>query len=464
MTVTILIISYFVALAVIGWFYSKKVHTGEDFAVAGRSLPTFIVFGTMLATWIGTGSIFGHAEKTFRVGIAAWVILVGDVVGILVLTLLAPRARRFAKITVQDVLEERYHVAARILGAITLVIAYVTIVSYQYRAAASVLNLVWPDIPHHLVVSLVVIFVILFTAFAGMYSVAYTDTIMGMTMIIGLCVTLPAFWMKAGGLEGMRTVLPPDHFEWIGPLSLKESIALFLPGALLVLGDANMYQRFFSAKSESVARRATWWMLFGVILVEMAIVLTALAASALEWTNPHLTHHGRVIAIAARDFLPPVLSAVLMTTILAIIMDTATSYLLAPATSLVQDIYHRFFDRSASARKIVWMSRLFVVLLGLLAYALSTLSDEFLSVALYAYTIYGTGITPALVAAFVWKRATTAGALSSMIGGTGMTLFWELSGLSARTEIDTVFPAFGVSIVLLVVVSLLTPASTKVAT
>ncbi|MBI2980893.1 MAG: sodium:solute symporter family protein [Deltaproteobacteria bacterium] len=461
MIVTTLIISYFVFLAVIGWLYSKKVHTGEDFAVAGRTLPVFVVFGTMLATWIGTGSIFGHAEKTYRIGLAAWVILLGDIVGILFLTYLAPRARRFAKITVQDVLEERYHVAARVIGSITLLIAYVTIVSYQYRAASSVLTLVWPNLSPQIAIGLVVTFIILFTAFAGMYSVAYTDTIMGMTMIIGLGLTLPALWGKAGGLEGMRASLPADHFRWIGTISLKETIALFLPGALLVLGDANMYQRFFSAKNESVARRATWWMLIGVIAVEMTIVLTALAASALEWNNPNLVHHGRVIAIAARDYLSPVLSAVLMTTILAIIMDTATSYLLAPATSLVQDIYRRFFDSQASPRKMVWMSRLFVVVLGLLAYYLSTLSDQFLSVALYAYTIYGTGITPALVAAFVWKRATTPGAICSMVGGTGMTLFWELTGLAASTGIDAVFPAAGLSLLLLVAVSLGTPQNNK---
>jgi len=98
-----------------------------------------------------------------------------------------------------------------------------------------------------------------------------------------------------------------------------------------------------------------------------------------------------------------------------------------------------------------------VVVLGLIAYGLSKLSDEFLSVALYAYTVYGAAITPSLVAALVWKRATAPGAVSSILGGTAMTLIWEISGTAERTGIETIFPAIITSVLLLVVVSLSTP-------
>lgn len=454
MTSSVFILIYLVALLVFGLVRSRGVKSEEDFAVAGRSLSTFVLVGTMVATWIGTGSIFGHAERTYRVGIAMMIMPLSDIVGITLLIFLASRARRFNSITVQDILEERYNVWARLIGAITLIIAAVTIVSYQYRAAGAVLNLAWPELPVKEAVILSAVFIMMYTALAGMYSVAYTDTVMGVTMIAGLLVSLPFFWMKAGGLTGMRAVLPASHFDLFGPIPWKEAIALLLPGTLLVLGDANMYQRFFSARSEQVAKRATFWMLLGVVLLDLLIIVTALTASSLLWNQPDFTQHGKVIPYAARDFLPPFIGSIVMTTVLAIVVSTATSYLLVPATALMRDIYHRFLDRNAPPKRLAWLSRAFVVLLGILAYFLSTLSDQFLSVALYAYTVYGTGITPALVAALVWKKVTTKGALASMIGGTGMTLFWEISGLAAETGIDTVFPAFTVSLLLLIFVSL----------
>ena len=125
------ILAYLLALVGVGLRTSRKVSTQEDFSVAGRSLNAFVLFATLLATRIGTGSIFGNAEKTYRVGVAALILPLGSLFGIAVLTLLAGRVRGLRQITVQDLLEVRYHPLARILGVITLVIAYTTIVSYQ---------------------------------------------------------------------------------------------------------------------------------------------------------------------------------------------------------------------------------------------------------------------------------------------------------------------------------------------
>jgi len=461
------ILIYMVALIGIGSIRSRGVQTQEDFSVAGRKLSTFVLFGTMLATWIGTGSIFGNAEKTYSVGIAAIIIPVSGLLGIIVLYILAGRVRRLELITVQDILETRYNSAARVLGVITLVMAYTTIVSYQYRAAGAVLNLAAPDIslfglsPINTAIILVTIFIIIYTALAGMFSVAYTDVAMGVTMIIGIVVTLPVLWFKAGGLEGMQAKLPAGHFDLFGPIGPVEALGILLPPFLLLLGDANMYQRFFSARTEGVARKAVAWMLLGVGFMEFSIIVTAWVASSLE---PGLKIPGRVIAYAARDHLPVALGAVMLTTIMAIVISTAISYLLVPATSLMRDIYQRFINPKASERKIVVLSRLLVILLGIIAFGVSQLSDKFFKVALYAYTLYGAGITPALMAAFFWRRATTAGAVSSISIGTGLALIWQLFDLGARApkalglsvEIDAAIPAVLASVLTLILVSLAT--------
>lgn len=456
------IVVYMIALVGVGAWRSKGVDSQEDFSVAGRQLSTFVLFGTMLATWIGTGSIFGNAGKTYESGIAAWILPLGGLVGIVALSFLAAKARRVEAITVQDILETRYNKWARVLGVITLVLTAVTIVSYQYRAAASVIDLALPNtFDFRTCVIIVAVFIIIYTALAGMFSVAYTDLVMGITMIIGVLVTLPVLWNKAGGYAGIAAKLPADHMQFTGRFTWVQMLGLLLPPGLLVLGDANMYQRFFSARNEGMARRATIWLLIGVAYMELMIIFTAWVASALEWQGGNLERPGRVIAYVARDHLPVALGALLLTTIMSVIVSTAISYLLVPATAIVRDIYQRFINPQADEKKLVWLLRALVVVLGVIAYVISTYSEKFLEVALRAYTIYGTGVTPALVAALIWKRATATGAVSSIAGGVLVTLFWEFGGYGESTGVDPVIPAISASVLLLIVVSLVTPPPSR---
>jgi SSS family solute:Na+ symporter len=455
------IVAYMIFLIGIGAIRSRGVDSQEDFSVAGRQLGTFVLFGTMLATWIGTGSIFGNAGKTYEVGIAAWILPLGGLAGIVGLSFLAAKARRFEAITVQDILETRYNKWARVLGVITLVLTAVTIVSYQYRAAAEVINLTLPNLNFNTAVIIVAIFIIIYTAMAGMFSVAYTDMAMGITMIIGILIAFPFLWNKAGGYAGLAAALPPDHLQFVGPVGWVQAIGWILPAGLLILGDANMYQRFFSARTEGMAHRATLWLLLGVAYMELMIIFTAWVASAIEWQGGNLARHSRVIAYVARDHLPVALGALLMVTIMAVIVSTAISYLLVPATALVRDLYQRFINPKASERSLVWLLRGLVVGLGLVAYVISTYSERFLEVALRAYTIYGTGVTPSLVAALTWKRATAAGAVTSIICGVATTLIWEFSGLGERTGVDPVIPAITLSVAALIIVSLLTPPPSR---
>ena len=335
-----MMLAYMLILVVVGTVRGRSVKTQEDFAVAGRTLSTFVVFATMLATWTGTGSIFGNAEKTYRTGIAAIILPLGELAGIALLSLVAGKARRLSQITVQDILEQRYNTTARIFGAITLIAAAVTIASCQYRAAGAVLDLAMPTLGISNAILIATAFIIVYTALAGMFSVAYTDVVIGVTMLAGMAIALPFFWSRAGGVTGVARVLPADHMIPFGPIRPLEILFLCLPTMLLSLGDANMYQRFFSAKNAGVARRATLWTLLGVLYIDTMIIVTAWAASAIEWQKPEIGGiEGRIIAVAARYELPRVLGAIMLTTILAIIISTAIGYLLVPATVIMRDIY-----------------------------------------------------------------------------------------------------------------------------
>ena len=142
----IVLLAYLLVLLAVGAWKARSVRTQADFSLAGRGLGSTVLAGTLLATWIGTGSVFGNAQKGYEDGLAAFILPLSSAVGIAILFLLAARIRRMEHFTIQDILEERFGVTARLLGTLALLGGYLIIVSYQYRAGSAVLEYIWPEI------------------------------------------------------------------------------------------------------------------------------------------------------------------------------------------------------------------------------------------------------------------------------------------------------------------------------
>ena len=136
------ILGYLAILVALGVAQTRKLKTGDDFLVAGRTLPAHVLVFTLLATWIGSGSLFGGAGLGYRAGFPALWQSAGAWVGIALVYFLAHRVRRIAKYTMPDILELRYGTTARCLATIVVVIAYTTIAAYQFRGGGRLLNLV----------------------------------------------------------------------------------------------------------------------------------------------------------------------------------------------------------------------------------------------------------------------------------------------------------------------------------
>jgi SSS family solute:Na+ symporter/sodium/proline symporter len=153
-----------------------------------------------------------------------------------------------------------------------------------------------------------------------------------------------------------------------------------------------------------------------------------------------------------------------MGAIFAKIVSTANNWLFSPATNLVNDIYVRYINPTASNKKILIVSRLMVVLLGIWALVQSLGTESVLKKALYAYTIYSAALTPVILAAFFWRRATAVAAVASIAVGTIVTVGWEwvaphLPGAIGNR--DAIFPALLASLTCLIVVSMMTPAPNR---
>ena len=472
-----------------------KVKTKADYLVAGRSLPAVVLVFTLLSSWIGSGSLLGGAENAYKHGFVALWQAGGGWAGLFLIYFIAPRARKFAQYTIPDLLEARYNQVARVLGVIAILLTYTAITSYQFIGGGDILHLIFPDAVSPIYGRyLIAAFVIVFTAIAGMSSVAYMDLFIGLLATITMSVALPVLIHHGGGWSVVRAALPASHFQVFGNLSVIQCLELFLPTCLLLLGNQSMYQKFFSAKSQKDASRAVVGWIIGTVILETVIVALAVTGSALFTTGEVHDHPREILAyIGLHGFEPTptttviigaggavesisttsnyvpttqslmwlqLLGALLVGSIFAKIISTANNWLFSPATNLVNDIFVRYIKPQASNKQILIVSRLMVVLLGLWSLFQSLGTESVLKKALYAYTIYSAALTPVILAAFFWKRATAAAAVASIATGTVVTVGWDFITPylpKVIAERDAIFPALIASLLCLAIVSLFSP-------
>ena len=495
------IILYLFALVAVGIYKIRSVKNSEDFMVAGRVLPWYILVGTLLATWMGSGSLFSGAGLGYRNGLAGLWSSGGAWLGIALIYFISKRIRNFGKVTVPDIFEARYGQLAAVLATITTVVAYTTIVSYQFRGGGKVLSMVSDGmVSLETGIIITAVFAISYTVLAGMFSVVYTDVVNGVLMTIGTIGALIFLYFKIGGLTEIITVAESaGKWQWFGNWAAERTgdisgpiiaISFFVPTMLLLMGDANMYQRIFSARDGGSAKKAVFFWIIGVVVLESVISMLGLtgAVAATKGIIPDLVAEAQVgltdpgallearqsgsesviPAIARYAGLPLILGLLLVSTMMAIIVSTADSFLLIPATNLTRDVYLRYINTTATEKQILLISRGLVLILGLIAFLLVSQFKTVLNAAFTAYNIYGTSITPALLAAFLWKRATKEGAVASIITGASVTIIWTYflpfwSGFSEMHPFlqELTYPAAGLSILALVGGSLMTKAPDK---
>jgi len=458
----ILLVVIAVTLMGVSIFRASLVKTKADYLVAGRSLPAIVLVFTLLSSWIGAGSLFAGAENAYKNGFAALWQPAGGWLGLLLIYFIAPRARKFAQFTIPDLLEARYNQTARVLGVIAILFAYVGITCYQFKGGGAVLHLIFPDtVTADLGTYIIAIFVICMTALAGMSSVAYTDLIIGSLVSIICLISAPYLLIHAGGWAGVRAALPATHFEVLGNLTLVQALEFMFPTLLLMLGNQAMYQKFFSAKSESAARKAVVGWIIGTVILEVAIIAIAVFGSAMFPTGEVTKTPSEIIPYTARHGLPAFLGALLLAAVFAKVISTASNFLFSPATNLVNDVFVRYISPQASNKRVLIISRLTVVVLGIWALYQAVYAESILDKMMYAYTIYSAALTPVILAAFYSKRVSPWGAVSAIAIGTVVTVAWESKTVKAMlpaaiADHKAIFPALFAAVFAMIVVSFFT--------
>jgi SSS family solute:Na+ symporter/sodium/proline symporter len=514
------IIIYIIIVFFISWWRSRGEQSQEDFMVAGRSAPAWLLVGSLICTWIGAGSLIGGGGRVYREGLSQLWMSAGAWAGIIVIYFLAARVRKISQFTVQDILEKRYHPYARVLGSIAVILGSTIIFSYQLRGVAFVIEYLF-HVPQIWGIIITGILIFGFTVFAGLKSILAMDMLNGTLIILAVFIGLPIMLSLVGGDAGMASgvehvtqTLPDKHFQMFGSHDIIWAFGVFFPTFFLLLGESSIYQKFYSAKSGGAVKGAVIGFFVGVVVVEVALAFFALTASTHPnvsvWRTSHDSYVDAVEAgandaelntrwarfadaikakgadvtrpadvdeslmLADRLYknrtdsinlesafnLPIWAGALLLAGGMAIVFSTGNSFMMAASTSFARDIYQRFLNKEADQKSMVAVQRIVMAVIVVFAVLILTVFTTVWSMALAAYTIIGCTLTPVILAAFLWKRVTPAAGVTSLALG---ILVWVvmvaliMTGTLPDFEYDyIIYPAGGASILSLIIVSFFT--------
>jgi len=461
---------YFIGMIWIGLRSAGKIRGLETFLVADRKGSSLLVTGSLVATVIGGSSTIGMAGKGFSWGlVGSWWMLVG-VPGLLLLSFfLAGRIRHSRLFTLPELLERHYGASVKLVASVVILWAWVGIIGGQIVASGRVLHaIISGDLTVMMAVSAAIFMT--YTILGGQVSILRTDVVQAAVMVAGISLCTFLSLQEIGGFGAMKNHLSEDFlsFPVNGSFSWGDLVEwLVLVGSAYLVGP-DIYSRLFSARDGKTARRSV--LFTALILVPMAfsIVLIGMSARVLD---PSLSGE-QAFPYIIREVLPPGINAFVMAALLCALMSSADTVLLTSATILSVDIAGELVTgirgKPLGERSLLLISRLAVILLGLLALGFALRLKGVIALLLFGYSIYTAGlVVPALLGFYARRlRLTPAGAVAAVIGGGGWVAIGK-TGFLAGPGLDRLLPlrpglqGVVISLVLLLAGSYLLPAQKR---
>ena len=421
---------YFLGLIYIGSRSFRIVKGINGFFVADRKAPFLFVVGSLFATIIGGSSTIGMAGLGYRQGlVGSWWLLVGAV-GLLFLSLfLAEKVRGYSLYTLPEILEVQYGAETKLIASCLIVIAWTGIIAGQIVAAGKILETLLKAPPSLLMIITAVVF-ITYTLLGGQHSVVRTDTIQSLIIIIAILVAIPLCLGKVGGILSMKQALGGDYFSF--PVSSHftwKTLAtyLFLVGSSYLVGP-DIYSRLFCAKDEKIAKGAT--MTVALTLVPFAFIIAIIGMSA-RVLFPQISPEASFPTIINHLF-PVGLNGLVIAALLSAMMSSADTCLLTTSTILSVDIIKPLLRPGISEKKLLFISRFLIVVIGILSLLVALRLKGVISSLLLGYTVYTSGLVfPILLGFYRHKlKLNRGGAILAMVAGGGLALSGKLMGLS----------------------------------
>lgn len=420
----------------IGLYAATRVHSAKDYAVAGRSLPLYIVTATVFATWFGSETVLGTSATFLQDGLKG---IIADPFGasmclVLVGLFFARKLYRMNLLTIGDYYRQRYGRTVELLTSLAIVASYLGWVSAQITALGLVFSLLTHgSISAHDGMLIGAGIVLVYTLFGGMWSVALTDFFQMIIIVVGM---LYIGWVVSGYAGGVGNVVShaqaAGKFQFWPRLETRDVLAFIAAWVTMMFGSIpqqDVFQRVMSAKSETIAVSGavlggSLYFVFAFIpifLAYSAMLIDPASVSALLGTHPQ-----HILPDLILNHTPVFAQVMFFGALLSAIMSTASGTLLAPSVTFTENILKPFIGH-LSDRHLLWAMRAVVV--GFACIVTLFALDSNASI----YTMVENAYKVTLVAAFVplvfglyWKRANTQGALFAISLGVSSWLLLEI--------------------------------------
>ncbi len=421
------VLLYLATSIAIGLFAARRVSNSSDYAIAGRSLPLYIVVATTFATWFGSETVLGVSAVFIQDGLGG---VVEDPFGaafclVLVGMFFAARLYKLNLLTIGSYYRERYGTLIEILMSLAIILSYLGWVAAQIKALGLLFHTLEPQLISEQMGMIVGTGIVLvYTVFGGMWSVALTDFFQMIIIVIGLMVIAYIATDMAGGVNVvMDQAASRDLFNFLPPATPHDILFFIAALVTMMLGSIpqqDVYQRVMSSNNIDTARRGPviggfCYLLFAFI--PMYIALAAFGVIPTQVDAMLADDAQKVLPTFVLGHMPLIAQVFFFGALLSAIMSTASATLLAPSTTFAENILRHLLP-DMSDRKFLRALRLSVLVFTacVLTFALNT-TDSIYEMVAGAYTVTLVGAFVPLVVGLYWKRATTQGALFASLMG-----------------------------------------------
>jgi len=431
-------ITLYLAVSIaIGIVAALRVHNSRDFIMAGRTLPFYVVTAMVFATWFGSETVLGISSTFLKEGLRG---IVADPFGssmclVLVGVFFAAKLYRMNLLTIGDYYRARYNDTAELLVSICIIISYLGWLSAQIVVIGLVFNAVTGgtvSMAQGIVIGAAVVLV--YTLWGGMFSVAWTNFVQMIVIVIGLWYIAWLLSDKAGGMGAVLAhVGNAGKLEFWPKLETREVLAFTGAWVTMMLGSIpqqDVFQRINASRNERIA---VWGSVLGGILYFLFAFVPIYIAYSASLIDPAMVEtvmqkdHQLVLPTLILNHTPIAAQILFFGALLSAVMSTASATLLAPSVTLTENILKRFMRTPPSDRVFLRTMRISVAVFACAVTVFALTSDS----TIYEMVVGAYKVT--LVAAFVplvfglyWKRATTQGALGAIFCGLTVWLTLEV--------------------------------------
>ncbi len=499
--ILIAMIVYMAAVIAIGLLYAKRANkSSEEYFLGGRSLGPWVTAMSAEASDMSGWLLMGLPGVAYWCGLAdaAWT-AIGLALGTYLNWLIvSKRLRRYSirannSITLPEFFSNRFRENKKtimLLSAVFILIFFTVYASSCFVTCGKLFSTLF-GAPYVVMMIVGAAFVVLYTLLGGFLAESVSDFMQVIVMVVALSVIVIIGTVKAGGVGAViaNSKEIPGFLEFFGLAtpSLNSAGEQIVEAGKPLFGDAAPYGilticsmlawglgyfgmpqvllRFMAIRREDELKRSRRIAMIWVCISLAVAVFIGIIGRQLFPTE-HLTKSGaeNIFITLSTSYLPPIIAGFVMAGILAATISSSDSYLLIAASALAKNIYQGLFKKDATDKQVMRVSRITLLVLALIGIVLALDENSVIfSIVSFAWAGFGATFGPIMLFSLFWKRTNKAGAVSGMISGAAMVFIWKLliSKIGGVFAIYELLPAFVFSSVVIVVVSLLTPAPSK---